>query len=63
MIKMHYAKGIDLSQGIEELNIKSMIDLKKFIKDIVVGDNKETVYEVTFKTTTYSKLTSKDNDF
>ena len=44
MIKMHYAKGIDLSQGIEELYIKSMIDLEKFIKDIVVGDNKETVY-------------------
>jgi hypothetical protein len=44
MIKMHYAKGIDLSQGIEEFIINSNKELESFVKSICKNDEGETVY-------------------
>ncbi len=44
MIKMHYAKGINLSEGIEEFIINSNKELEVFVRTIAKNDNGETVY-------------------
>ena len=43
MITLHYAEK-ELVEDIKEIHLKNRLELKKFIKGVIMKDDKETVY-------------------